>query len=268
MGPGRFASALTLFLFALALSGCGSQTGVTVGAAGGEPRGRTYLSTEVTEDERPRSLVPGTRIRLEFASDGRLLVSSGCSLMQGPVSLDGGRIDAGQLAMTDIGCDPERHAQDRWLADLIEARPSWRVADDRLVLTGKARVVLLDREVAEPDRPLEGTRWVLTTLVDGEVASTGPHFSSVQLVFTSEQIRGFAGCNSFSAPATHTRNQIEIGSVMATQKGCQGDVGRTEQAVFAVLRSGRVTATVEGDRLQLEGPDGRGLALTARAASR
>ncbi|GAA5027025.1 META domain-containing protein [Actinopolymorpha pittospori] len=268
MGPGRFAATLTLALFALTLPGCGDRSGTTVGAAGGEPRGRTYLSTEVTEDERPRPLVPGTRIRLEFASDGRLLLSAGCSLMQGPASLDDGRIDAGQLAVTDLGCDPKRHAQDRWLADLIEAGPSWRVADDQLILSGeKARVVLLDREVADPDRRLEGTRWQ-PTLVEGDVASTGPHFARVQVVFTSGQVRGFSGCNRFSGPATPTGDQIEFGPIMATQRGCEGDAGRTEDAVFAVLRSGRVTATVEADRLRLDGPDGRGLVLTARPASR
>lgn len=128
--------------------------------------------------------------------------------------------------------------------------------------------MLLGREVADPDRLLEGPRWELTTLVEGDVVSTGPHLSSVQVVFTSGQVRGFSGCNRFSGPANRTGNQIEFGRLMATQKGCQGDADRTEEAVFAVLRSGRVTATVEADRLRLDGPDGRGLVLTARPAGR
>ena len=73
--------------------------------------GRTFLSESVTQDGRPLPLVAGTSIRLTFHDDGRLTASAGCNSMGGPVRTDGGRIAVADLATTEMGCDPERHAR-------------------------------------------------------------------------------------------------------------------------------------------------------------
>jgi heat shock protein HslJ len=125
-------------------------------------RGRTFLSESVTQDGRPLPLVVGTSIRLTFHDDGRLTASAGCNSMGGPVRTDGGRIAVADLATTEMGCDPERHAQDAWLAGFLTGRPAWRYEAPRLELrAGSTTVVLLDRAVADPDRPVEGTTWGL-----------------------------------------------------------------------------------------------------------
>ena len=78
---------------ALLATGCGNTS--TGGGGGGEVKGKVFRSTSVTEQGKPRALVEGTNVELRFTDDGRLLASAGCNQMQGPVSLDDGKIAPG-----------------------------------------------------------------------------------------------------------------------------------------------------------------------------
>ncbi len=79
--------------------------------------------------------VAGTAIEMAF-HDGVLSASAGCNRMVGPYHLEADGtswtllIEGHGLAMTRMGCDPDRHAQDRWLAELLQARPTLRVQGD------------------------------------------------------------------------------------------------------------------------------------------
>ena len=56
---------------------------------------------------------------------------------------------------------------------VVDARPEVVLDGDVLVLrTATAELRFLDRKVADPDRPLEGTRWRVTGLFDPQVASS------------------------------------------------------------------------------------------------
>ncbi|MEQ4207631.1 META domain-containing protein [Actinopolymorpha sp. B17G11] len=232
-------------------------------------RGRTYLSTEVTDSGAPRALVDGTRISLQFTDDGRLLANAGCNSMSGEVSLDDSRLDVGGgLATTEMGCDPARHEQDEWLAKLFDTSPEWRVDGDRLILTsGESRIVLLDRKVAQPDRPLTGTRWKLTTIIDGEVASSVPKLDKTpDLTFTKGgEVRGFSGCNGFGGEATVSGSTIAFGSLQGTLIACPGAAGEVERTVLDVLK-GDVQFTIDADQLRLRHPDGKTLVYSAATA--
>ncbi|GAA2759242.1 META domain-containing protein [Actinopolymorpha rutila] len=271
--PGFPLVALAL-LALLALAGCGRSTSATTSTAD-EPTGHTYLSTGVTEAGTPHALAPGTRIRLEFTDDGRILADAGCSSMGGEASLGNGRVRiVGGLSGTDIGCDAARYAQDDWLTDFLSAEPSWRVSGHRLVLTADrprehTRLVLLDREVADPARPLLGTRWDVTTLVDGDIASASARPTGAYLVFSEDEdeMIGSTGCNGMGGRVTHTGTRLSFEPVLSELKGCRGEPARVEHHVLGVL-DGEVTYHIEGDRLTLDGPDGKGLVLTAHSAGR
>jgi heat shock protein HslJ len=172
---------LLLLAFALAAGGCGQERIPQAGAAdskpnGGEPWGRTFLSTSVSENGQPKALVDGTRITLNFFDDGhRLGAQAGCNQMGGPASFQDGRLVVDDMATTEMGCDPPRHAQDEWLARFLTSKPSWAREAATLTLdNGAVRIVLEDREVANPDRPLRGTKWVVDTLVERGAASSVP----------------------------------------------------------------------------------------------
>ncbi len=250
-------------------SACGDSQGDARSEGQGtvDPWGRTFLSVSVTEAGQDRPLAEGTRIRLDFRDDGRTLgAQAGCNSMGGEASIDeGDRLVVADMSTTEMGCDPPRHDQDRWLAGFLTAGPTLRLTSDDLTLTGEdSEIRLLDREAVDPDRPLAGTRWVVDTIVDGESASSVPTGAEAHLVIASDgRFTGSTGCNAMSGTTTlGPDDTINFSDVMATTQGCKGDRARLEQAVSAVL-DGEIAFDIEADVLRLDHPDGRGLGLRA-----
>jgi heat shock protein HslJ len=260
----------TIALLLLVLTaGCGrgtiSQAG-SDGPGGDEPWGRTFLSTSVTENGQAKPLVEGTRISLRFSDGHELGAQAGCNSMGGPASFDAGRLVVGDLATTEMGCDPPRHAQDEWLARFLTSRPAADLSGETLTLENdSSRVVLADREVAQPDRPLRDTKWVVDTIVDGESASSVPAGAEAHVIFgDGDRFGGDSGCNSMGGNAvvhddSHT---ITFSEVVTTKMACEDDRMRLERAVLATLE-GDVAYGIEADVLRLDGPDGHGLRLRA-----
>lgn len=247
---------------ALVAASCGS-----LGAgAMGDLQGRTFLSTAVTENGQPRALVGGTRIRLFFPKDrSAISLSAGCNTMGGDARIDGGRLLVTQLGTTDMACDSARMQQDDWIAKLLADGPAIALGTDDLVLTRDTTVVrLLDREVADPDRPLIGTRWDLESLISGDVASSVPAGAQAHLIFAADgTLSGSDGCNLVSGGAKAASGTIRFADIVTTKMACAPDRARVEAAVLAVLRAGDVTYEIEADLLRLRAPGGAGLDLRA-----
>lgn len=243
------------------LVACGSV------ASGGvsDLRGRTFLSTSVTENGQPKQLVAGTRITLSFAADGASVGAyAGCNHMGGPGRIENARLVVGELASTLMGCDRGRNEQDSWLAAFLTGRPSIALTGDELVLSGgTTEIRLLDRKVAAPDRPLIGTRWVVESLIDREAASSIPGGAVAHLTIGADgRSSGNTGCNQMGGSAATTATTIAFSDVFTTRMACDPDRTRLEQAVLAVLR-GTVTYEIDADVLRLRHPGGKGLDLRA-----
>jgi heat shock protein HslJ len=225
--------------------------------------GRTFLSGTVTENGQDRPLVPGTRLRLTF-QDGNLGANAGCNHLTGRVSIDGEHLVVGPFASTMMACDALLEEQDAWLAAFLSAGPTWRLEGDDLILsTGETEIRLVDRRTADPDRPLRGTRWVVDSIIDNESVASVPAGTEAYLTFRdNNRVEGFTGCNRFGGEAVERGGRITFSQIFSTRMACDGDPGRLESAVLAVL-DGEVNARVEADRLTLSRPDGRGLRFRA-----
>ena len=260
---------IVLTVLVVLTAGCGRGTASQSGSSDGQPWGRTFLSTSVTENGQPKPLVEGTRISLGFSDSHELGAQAGCNSMGGPASIENGRLVVSDLATTEMGCDPPRHAQDEWLARFLTGRPSADLSAETLTLENDTtRIVLTDRKVADPDRPLQGTRWVVDTIVKGETASSVPAGAEAFAVFgAGDRVSGNAGCNSMGGNAVvHDDGAtITFSEVITTKMACEDDRMRLEQAVLDTLK-GDVAYTIDADVLRLDGPDGHGLRL--RAAQR
>jgi heat shock protein HslJ len=259
-------SLAALLLVLLVGAACGDPA-TSAGADRGsdDPWGRDFLSTAVTERGQDRPLVTGTRIRLSFTDDGRLAASAGCNSMSGQAEVSDGRLMVADLATTEMGCDPDRHAQDQWLAEFLGSRPRFDLVEHELTLTGEsAEIRLQDREVADPDRPLHGTRWVVDTIYDGDAASSVPQGAEAHMTFGDGTFGGSTGCNQMggNAAADEGAGTIAFSDVIATKIACEDDRMALERAVLAVL-DGTVAYEIEADRLTLTHPGGRGLGLRA-----
>jgi len=224
--------------------------------------GRTFLSQSATDGGAPKTLVTGTQISLYFA-DGRVGGSGGCNSMGGDYTVDGDVLRATVLSMTEMACDEDRMAQDEWLAALLTGNPKVALDGDTLTITGAtSTLVLLDREVADPDRALLGTVWKADTLIDGDAASSIADGVEVELRFGDDgQVNVRAGCNSGSATFDEGDGTITFGDLGITLMACDDAVMAVESHVLQVL-DGEAEFTIEAARLTLTNGDA-GLGLTA-----
>ena len=240
-------------LVAAACSGAGAP-----GPSAATLEGRTFLSTTVQGHD----LVPGSTVSLTF-KDGQLGISAGCNHMGGAYSIVDGTLTTGQMAMTDMACDEPLMAQDTWVAAFVGGATVDLAGDTLTLRHADVTMTLADREVADPDRPLEGTRWVVDGIVTGDAVSSVPAGVTAALTISNGQMQVEAGCNSGGASVTSTDTTMTIGALLLTKRACEPAAGAVEQAVTAVL-AGEVAYSIEADVLTLTA-DHAGLML--RAAS-
>ncbi len=274
-----------LLVVVLVAAACG--TGDTESVAGGPTtgeltanrlHGRQFWSTSVTVAGEERELVARTRIQVGFSEDG-LGASAGCNSMGGPFRIEAGStggmvLVAGELAMTAIGCDEERHDQDQLVADLLSATPVVALEGDVLRLTaGEVSVVFLDKRVADPDRPIIGSRWTVTGFVDADMASA----IAIELpgwitIGTDSSMSGFDGCLEFVAPVEVSDGSIggpvagdaELQFGPVTRRGdpatCAG-VADYVDAFSSLFSTGEAVATIDGRHLSLVNGEGNGVSF-------
>lgn len=250
----RWVRAIGLAAAVLLAAGCVSGGGAT----GGDPLdGRSFVSTRVLEGSAERPLVPGTRIELSL-SQGRLSARAGCNLMGAGYRLEGDRFRlVGAIGTTEMGCDPDRHDQDAWLSAFLGSSPRVRLQGPRLTLTaGGTEIDLVDREVVEPDLPLEGTDWTLETIVRGEVASSVPAGLRATLRISDGGIGGFNGCNEWGGRVVSTEGgTLVLRGIGQTRIGCAGAAAALERDVNAVITAGSITYGIDGSSLILRAGD-------------
>lgn len=210
--------------------------------------GRTFLSTGATG----LSLVPGSRVALTFdTSDGEtatLGAQAGCNSLGAPFWIVDGVLQADTFSMTEMACEPELMAQDDALAAFLTSRPTITLDGDRLTLTtASISLTLLDREVADPDRPLLGTTWTIDTVLTGDTASSIPLGATPTVEFDGSQVLVSTGCNQGSAVATvdDAAGTITFSELTLTEMACGDDLAAFEahvQAVLAGTRNFEITA--------------------------
>jgi heat shock protein HslJ len=234
------ATAIAIIVFGCSAAGAPSPSPVALD-------GHTYLSTEIEGAE----LVPGTRVRLSFA-DGQLNGNAGCNIMGGVYSIDGDRLVTTQMSMTEMGCDEARSRQDEWLARFLSSSVTFALGADTLTLTdGTIRLTLLDEEVATPDQPLEGTRWVLDGIVSGDAVSSVPAGVTAAIQISGGRVDVEAGCNRGGGSVEVTPDALGFGPLVLTKMACDAGPSAVEAAVVAVL-TGAVGYTIDADTLTLD----------------
>jgi heat shock protein HslJ len=195
--------------------------------------------------------IAGTRLRLSFDA-GQLSFNAGCNSYAGPYSICAGKLCVSDLGGTLIGCDAELHTQDEWFASFFAAAPRLDVAGAALTLQGaSATLELLDRELADPDRPLTGRVWTIDTFIQGASASNVPMAVRPTLEFGSDgTLRVFDSCNGGGADYARNGQALTLSSVGYTEVACSG-TRVTEDRVHAVIAEGELTFTIQANRLTL-----------------
>jgi heat shock protein HslJ len=260
----RLGSRITAALALLCLVACTGPeeiSGVGPPGDGDAPPaldGRTFLSRSVTGHD----LVPGTRIQLSF-NDGNVGATAGCNSLGAPYRLDGDALvtEGRGMTQTEIGCDPPRHDQDEWLSGFLTSAPTVVLSGNELTLTkGMTTIEFVDREAADPDRPLVGTRWRVDTIIDGEAASSVPDEGDVILRFPTDKMfeASSEGCTSVNGEMTLGPQTISFGNVVVDDIACPSPWAET----LEVIGAGETTYRIEATRLTIDA-DGTGIAAVA-----
>lgn len=212
---------------------------------------RLFIATKITGHE----LVPGTELRLGFHSH-ELSFYAGCNHYSGPFRIEDGALHLNGLGSTEIGCSQELSAQDAWVAAQITAAPKIVLAGDELTLTTKdAKIVLVDREAASPDRPLIGTHWIGNGIGDGQAVSFGPGGSATTLMFGEDgKADVFTSCQHGKGSFTSDATTISFGQDFSYDGAQCSNASLTEvdSQVTKVLDGSTVTYEIEEANLTVK----------------
>lgn len=227
--------------------------------------GRSFLSVSVTEDDAPRALVPGTRLRLSFQEGEEIGASAGCNPFGGRYEVADDKLVVTNASEGLVGCDPERSDQDSWYFGFLLSKPSIVVDGDSLVLEGgDTRIEYLDQEVATPDVALTGITWTVETIIEGDIAQFTEWPSPATLEFADDgTVEVYTGCNGGSGTYAISGMELTFADVAVTERGCDEPTGQLEHVVLGLIYGPQpVTWEITAERLSLRGQD-FGLELVA-----
>jgi len=255
----RFPTLLLTIATATILGACSATSGSPASPTPGASslNGRTYLSTGAAGV----TLVPGTRVTITF-KDGNLAANAGCNSMGGAYTLDGNHLKTGQMMTTEMGCAALLMTQDQWLTSFL-ADVTIALDGAKLTMThGTIVLTLLDKTVATPNKPLEGTLWLLDGIASKGATSSVPQgvISSIRIVDGKLEVH--TGCNSGGGDVNVTADSMTFGPLVLSKKACAAGPGAVEGAVTSVL-TGTVAYSIDAVVLIL---NPRGDGLTYRAA--
>lgn len=218
--------------------------------------GRTFVVTKADGYEP----VPGADIVLTF-EDGRIGVHAGCNQMGGGFEITDGALAIGPMMSTEMACEEPLMTQDQWVSAFLPGAAVSLAGDTLTLAKDGVTLTATDKEVARPDKPLEGTLWVVDGLVTAQAVSSMPAGVTASLEFANGQVAVRTGCNTGSGSAAIGDASITFGPIGTTKMACEPAAMEVEQHVLAVL-AGDVAYTIDADTLQLRGAAG-GLDLRA-----
>ncbi|MFC4602381.1 META domain-containing protein [Rhodococcus kronopolitis] len=250
-------------LAAATLTACSTSAEASDESANSDLVGRTFVSTSVEGTAIPG----GGPLTVTFPEADRIALHAGCNRASGTADLSGGVITTGPLATTMMACVGDAGMSDQWMTGFFAASPQWTLDGDALELrNGEATVSMLDKKVAQPDRPLTDTVWVVDTLITPSAVTTSRALETSQpslQIGADGAVTGFTGCNRMTGTAEVAGETVTFGPLGVTRMACTEETAEIEQAVLAAL-SGETTATVDADRLRIMNAEGHGLGLRAQ----
>jgi heat shock protein HslJ len=239
-----------LLLAAVLLAGCAAGAGTSDDVDG------EWELAEGTADGAPLPRPPGHAATLRLA-DGEASGTSFCNHYSATYSLDGDAVVFEGLGGTEMGCEPDVMAAESAYLTALAAVDTVAIEDGGLALRGDGVELRFTPVAPVPDSPLEGTRWVLETVVEGETASSTVGEPALLELRPDGAYSASTGCRSLAGTWRLAEDSLVFDVHPYDTVGCPAPVDRQDRHVLDLL-GGRPTVAVTEDRLTLTG-DGRGL---------
>lgn len=241
----------------LALAGCGTESASDAPDVTGE--WQLASGTAIGAD---LPVPPGATATLAL-SGGEANGTAFCNRFFASYDLDGSSFSMGDIGSTMMACEPDvMAAESAYLEALAGVDTAVLEAGD-LLLTGAGIELRFTPVPVVPDSPLEGTRWLLETLVTGDAASSVQGEPSLEL--RADGTAGFTtGCRTLTGTWLLDDEALVLDDLLPDGAACPPELAGQDEHVTAVLQAGPAVRAGE-DRLTLTGPDGRGLVYRAPA---
>lgn len=247
-------------------SGGSSGSGVGNGIPTAEPpaaialaaySGHTFVSTKVTVDGKPHTLVDTTTITMTFKG-ADLGFQAGCNSMFATVRAGGdGLVVQGPIGGTEMGCDAPRMDQDSWLARVLEGATITRQGGTVLVTKGTTVITLVDKASVTPNAALVGTTWLFDTEINGDTAASMPVGGEqlwLRLAGAPSTYTAFDGCRTGSGTVSLSGSTLTFGDGLWSAQPCQSPTSggpMVNQIALGSFLRGKVSVHLEGSRLTL-----------------
>ena len=144
--------------------------------------------------------------------------------------------------------------QDQWLSTFLSSKPTVSLDGNNLVLTSDStEITFLDREQAEPDQPLTGITWGLSSILNADSASSVPNGVMATLLFKDDgTVQIFDGCNSGGGKYTVDDGSLTFSQIVSTQMACGGNKDEVAAAIRQVLGAEEVDYSIDHTTLTLQ----------------
>lgn len=244
-----------LVAFAFVVAAISFAGGEAIAASGEKPNldGTGWVLTALPGT----ALLPDQPVTL-WLQKGRVHGSDGCNRYSAPYAADADsfRLSA-PLVSTKMACPgPVMRQAEAFLSALTNARGAKGSAKQLVLVDADGKpVATFDVQNQE----LAGTSWQVTAYNNGReaVISVLPG-TTVSLQFASEGgLKGFAGCNEFSAKYVVSDGALTLGDSSATRNTCTHPEGvMVQEGLFFKALAVASLVRIDADRLELRGRDG------------
>jgi heat shock protein HslJ len=162
----------------------------------------------------------------------------------------------GSYMMTEMGCERPLHVQEDWLAKFLMDGPRLSWSGDHLALTGDtATLSLLNKKVADPDRPLVGRQWTSSHYINRGSLSWMSLEAYPTLSFSEEgALSIFDGCNQFEGRFSISGSELVLTQMVpVTEHQCTDEHVLTISAHYEkVFVDGTLTYSIDANVVRIE----------------
>lgn len=202
--------------------------------------------------------VSGTTVQLSFGN-AALRLNAGCNHLSGRFQIIGDTLVMSELSMTEMGCPEERQAQDTWFADFITSKPILKLDVNTLTLSARDVVLrFLDRELADPDRPLVGPAWRVDTILSRGAATTYAISLPMPILrfMADGTLQLDSGCGAGTGGFASTAAELTFRGVSLTESACaDANLALMLDSLLGVMGDGAATYRIEAARLTVQKGD-------------
>lgn len=201
------------------------------------------------------------RATLVVEDDG-LSGTSFCNSYSGSYDLEGDDLTIGGLGGTDMGCEPDLMDAEAAYLEALAVVNRAGMDEGFLTLTGPDVELRFRTLPPVPTSELVGTRWVLETLLDGEVASSTLGEPAELELSDDGTLTGSTGCRELTGAWTVQGDLVHLTDLDAGTDECPRNVRPQDAQVVEVLGDG-FQVQIAGDSLTLTETGGLGLVYRA-----